>query len=1108
MAKKFFLIALWILSSVSIVFSQSIQKIKAKKYPAEISVSTWVQLDVSPDGTNAKISPRPNGKGFDAAYQASSNKWGEMRISFVPQGDAEATVIFRAGTASDENGKAVYENVYFDDVKIGGNLAENGDFQKGFERWILSEKNPQLVDVPNPKDDGDKCAKVALSRTVSMKIKLKKGEKIDLSAKTLCDDGWQDSTVADLREIANINPEIENAGVKIGKLENLKTPKTPRLYGGMKFRLLNPQKNNGMSAVATSALNNSVVLDLSKKPPQGKYIYLLHTAGYDARKNFARISVKFMDGREKVLNVSEGVDVGMADAPAKACDNALPVFINDKKNKTGVLYLSRFDVVGGDQPGKIESIKFESKKDWIIAGVTISSREVNTTENYVFDPKIWKPLDIDTLEVTDGSALDLSAEVEKGAPAGKFGKSIIGKNGGFAFEQNPDAEIRYKSANFFGLICQFGSSIKTHEEIDKYVKLLKKQGFNAIRWRFVMNKSEFAAPYELKPLHRDLYDYFLYALAREGLYSFFYLCSHDTGDPSFTWNDRFTVKVKMMLGDEQTREAWRKLAKMQLEHVNPYTKKAWKDDNSIAALEYWNEFELGVVVYPAITQEGRDLIRKKFAAYLAKRFKNPREFLSYCEKIGKPWKVEGAFETFEEVDVSPYPNRAGNPVFARFIIEAMEDMQAFCEKVVREEIGMKVPTHQNNCIKNVYWTYLSSEGGSYTAVNTYHMHPSSYSLGANVPDKSSIENQGAYWRNTVVKKVAGMPIAVTEYQHCYFNRFMHEAGVLFPAYSAFQGYNALVAFDSPVAIKPGKLSFFNIGVNPVFRVNDFLTYFMFYRGDVKKSPHRIDVVFDKNYMDNSPNVGLALNDEQSKISLMTGFAVSFPDGRKLDEVKAVKLQPADMVFAPVGASAIEADLNFANIGKSVGADFDSSKIVTTLKEKGILPQDNISDPQKGVFQTDTGEITMFAKERILQVVTPKTEAVVMNASDKSRKLGALTVNSTTVDGVVAVVSIDDKPIAESSRMVLAISTDNVPTNVGLSSTRLKINAWGKAPILIQTGKFSLELKVSEKREFEVWQLKMSGERTVKIPAVQEGGLLKLEIDTSKNVAMYFEIVAR
>lgn len=179
-----------------------------------------------------------------------------------------------------------------------------------------------------------------------------------------------------------------------------------------------------------------------------------------------------------------------------------------------------------------------------------------------------------------------------------------------------------------------------------------------------------------------------------------------------------------------------------LEHVNPYTKKAWKDDNSIAALEYWNEFELGVVVYPAITQEGRDLIRKKFAAYLAKRFKNPREFLSYCEKIGKPWKVEGAFETFEEVDVSPYPNRAGNPVFARFIIEAMEDMQAFCEKVVREEIGMKVPTHQNNCIKNVYWTYLSSEGGSYTAVNTYHMHPSSYSLGANVPDKSSIENQG------------------------------------------------------------------------------------------------------------------------------------------------------------------------------------------------------------------------------------------------------------------------------------------------------------------------------------------------------------------------------
>lgn len=72
--------------------------------------------------------------------------------------------------------------------------------------------------------------------------------------------------------------------------------------------------------------------------------------------------------------------------------------------------------------GKIESIKFESKKDWIIAGVTISSREVNTTENYVFDPKIWKPLDIDTLEVMDGSALDLSAEVEEGRAGGKIRK--------------------------------------------------------------------------------------------------------------------------------------------------------------------------------------------------------------------------------------------------------------------------------------------------------------------------------------------------------------------------------------------------------------------------------------------------------------------------------------------------------------------------------------------------------------------------------------------------------------------------------------------------------------------------------------------------------------
>lgn len=1095
MVEKILFITTWMLATASTVFSQSSEKIAVKKQHAEVVLRTKVPVEVEKDSTNTAYSEFSGGRIF--SLECLSNKTREMKFAFVPTADGEAVFELRAA-----GGKGL--SVYFSAIK--GTLAT--DFSKGWGGWERTVGSPLIVENPLPSSGGVKCARVSTGARISRKIKLAKGEKIEFSARVNCADGWEDVYALDLSKAANA--DFKAASEKMPAFQKVKTPKTGRVYGKMKFRVINPDSNGGASAILLSRKDQGTTIEFSGTLPRGKYVYLLHTAGNDANGFIGRIRAKFADGRDRVLSVHCYSDVGRADSPIKPYDNALPVHLDDKKKKTGALYLSRFDLAGADRLSDLASLRFELVRNahWMILGATVSSREVDTTELMKFDPDVWKPLDGDSLEVVDGSALDLSAFVEKGAPAGKFGKVVIGKNGGFAFENKPDEKVRFKSANFFGLICNFGKGIKTHEQIDKYVRMLKKQGFNAIRWRLVMGgNSEFDAPYKLKPLNRDLYDYFLYALAREGLYSFFYLCSHDTGDPSFKWNDRFTVKVKMMFGDPATREAWRKLAKMQLEHVNPYTGKAWKDDPSIAGLEYWNEFELGIVVYNAITQEGRNLVNKKFAEYLAKHYKTPADFLKYCDEIGKPWVFTGAFDKFEQVDVSPYPNRSGNPVYARFIIGAMEDMQAFCEKVVRDEIGMKVPTHQNNCLKNVYWTYLSSEGGSYTAVNTYHAHPSSYSLGAEVSQASSITNAGNYWRGSVVKRVAGMPIAVTEYQHCYFNKYIHEAGVLFPAYSAFQGYDSLVAFDSPVALKAGRFGFFGIGTNPVFRANDFLTFFLFYRGDVKQSPHRVDIVYDRDFFEKSRYTAYSVNDEQSRISLMTGFALSFPSGRKLDEVKAVQIKPADLSMTPAGASEVEADLNFANIGKAFGSNFKAGDIIADLKKRGILPQDNISDPANGVFQTDTGEITMDIKKRRLSVITPKSVAAVLNASEGA-KLGAFEVKSMSLDSAVALVSLDDKPLDKSDRMVLVVSTDALPSGVGLSCSRKKLTAWGKPSMILQTGKLSAELKVEAGKKFVLYPLKLTGERLAEIPCENADGVLKIELDTSKHPAVFFELQSK
>lgn len=161
-------------------------------------------------------------------------------------------------------------------------------------------------------------------------------------------------------------------------------------------------------------------------------------------------------------------------------------------------------------------------------------------------------------------------------------------------------------------------------------------------------------------------------------------------------------------------------------------------------------------------------------------------------------------------------------------------------------------------------------------------------------------------------------------------------------------------------------------------------------------------------------------------------------------------------------------MNFAEVGKTIGADFKTADIVGDFKKRGILPADNISDPANEIYQSDTGEILMDVKKRRLTVSTPKSQAAVLNAGEGAN-LGDFNVKSCGADASVAVVSIDGKPIRGSSRMVLVFATDTVTSGVGLSSARRKINAWGKPPILVQTAKLSAELKLDASKKFDFFQ---------------------------------------
>ncbi|MBR7105363.1 MAG: hypothetical protein IKC88_00100, partial [Opitutales bacterium] len=327
----------------------------------------------------------------------------------------------------------------------------------------------------------------------------------------------------------------------------------------------------------------------------------------------------------------------------------------------------------------------------------------------------------------------------------------------------------------------------------------------------------------------------------------------------------------------------------------------------------------------------------------------------------------------------------------------------------------------------------------------------------------------------------------------------------------------LTIHDQAVSVyNPGPVSCFEVADSPVYRANEFLSCMLFYRGDVSPAKKRVDVVYSKRYVETSHNMTKGMNHEQAKIAFMTGFGIDFPSARKISDLKNVKVKPADMQMEPIG-SAREVYVNSTGPAAHEKEQFDINATAKLLKEKGILPQENISNPAECIYQTDTGEITTNFKEGWVKVSTPKTEAVVWKVGMKSTKLGKLNVISSSEPAAIALTSVDNKPLGKSKRMVLVYNTDNTSTGVELSPDKATLKTRGRLPILVKTGKFSVEIELPKRGffakltgdpKYTIYALKMNGERFEEVPFKIEDNKMKLDIDTGKlaEPALYYEIV--
>ena len=733
-----------------------------------------------------------------------------------------------------------------------------------------------------------------------------------------------------------------------------------------------------------------------------------------------------------------------------------------------------------------------------VFGATFSSKLVDTEKYVEFPEDIWKPINSEKLLVESGTVLDVSEHMGE-KPAGKYGRVAVSKDGHFEFENRRGVRVKFKGTNWRPA-QDFAQMLNSKEQIDKVVSRVRAQGYNLVRWRLSPDlNADLTGDFVYTPEVQDKYDYFIYACAREGVYSHIMLSSHLFGEKDVLWGDRFDVKVRFLLGDETVRENWKKSVRAMLEHVNPYTGKTWLEDASIATVECFNELDMIATFSPL---QGMSKAARKYAEKFVRA--RLREKYGTIDALNEAWKPETPFKSFSKVKLLSNEKHfeMGAEDFSEIFVERSRNLAEFCRKFLRDELKLNAPMHQYNFTSQPDITLAGYEWGEYMGVNTYS---TTYHTGFNPAKKIAwlsdpiADEDGRWFLYTIGKRVWGMPFMVSEFSQRHWNVHKYEAGVFFSAYSAFQDYDNLTVHDVAMADKfryaPDNFSVFN---SPVYRANEFLNYCMFFRGDVSPAKKRVEFQYTGGI--SSASVGTRF--EKEKVAYMTGFGISFPEAER---VSAGSLKnPDGTAVSPAKVSA-DAVYTSENLPENV------AEFAADLRERGILPKYNNSNPEKGIFVSDTGEIEMRMYEGFVKVSTPKTEAVASRGIANPLKLGALTVKSVDVPCAVAACSMDGKKLSESSSVVLVLNTDNVSTDFKITAKKRDLRSWGKTPVRLRVCRLSAELEIADAEKFDLYALALTGERLEKLPVATENGVLKIDIDTSKlkdGTTVFFELVKR
>lgn len=560
------------------------------------------------------------------------------------------------------------------------------------------------------------------------------------------------------------------------------------------------------------------------------------------------------------------------------------------------------------------------------------------------------------------------------------------------------------------------------QDIPMWAGVLSRYGVNIVRLHFL----DLAAPRGIvdashndsrsfDPQQLDRLDFLVSELKKRGIYMDLNLNvgrSYLPGDGVVDF-DKVRWAKGVILFDPRLIELQKEYAKNLLTHVNPYTGTEYRNEPAIALVEIVNENGIGVG-FRSPSSYYSDELQALYNGWLATHCSDA-ELAKIRDLAGVSAKEAVPLLKAADVDSAPEQRfRAEVAFFMDVEKRFYEEMTGYLKK----SIGVQSPiigTADHSHTGSSYPMLSSLSRLSVLDGHVYWEHP-----GSREPKNTAMVNDPLH--STVVQlsrtAFAGKPYTVSETNHPFPNDYASEGLPIIAAYGEFQDWDAIITYTFEPKLsadwKPYVGDPFDISLDPV-RMTEFAAAgLLFQRDDVHAARETIDRTYS----------------EQQVI-----------DSRRLPQSEAPYFTPGFPLALP-----LEHEVRISSLN---GPPTSTFQPIT----------------QMNPIESDTGQLSWFTSppgNGVVTVDTPRSQALIGFLHADPKMLSNFAANVTNRFATLILTSLEDKPLAQSEKMLLTTGSRVANTGMEWNEPHTALAKQGGSPSLIEPVTGTITLRNLEK----------------------------------------------